>query len=59
MVGGRGGVVFYAGAGDELDGRVDDLRGYLVGLQEFEGSLLEFGDGGWRGCHGSWRVAVE
>ena len=58
VVGRRRGVVFDAGAGDELDVRVDDLRGYFVGLQEFEGALLEFGDGGWWGRHGGWRVVV-
>ena len=58
MVGGRGCVVFYTGAGDQLDGWVD-LRAYSVGLQEFEGALLEFGHGGWRGRHGGWRVEVE
>jgi hypothetical protein len=58
MVGRRRGVVFDAGAGDQLDVRVDDLGSNFVGLQEFEGALLEFGDGGWRRRHGGWRVVV-
>jgi len=59
VVGGRRGVIFDARTGDELDRRIDDLRCYLMGLQEFERALLELGDGGWRRCHGSWRVGVE
>jgi len=52
-------VVLDPGAGDELYVRVDDLRGYLVGLQEFESALLELRDGCWWRSHGGLWVVVD